>query len=74
MDPKEGTRSGRFPFRECIAVNEPRASLALPRFEGDVIIFPWIGWREPTMDISPQLVTCQTISAFPGSNANVWSH
>ena len=43
MNPEERARSRFFPFREYGAVNEPRPGVFVPRFAGDVVIFPWIG-------------------------------
>ena len=72
VDPQEGTRSRCFPFRERVALKEPCCCTAVPQSEGVIVIFPWIRGREPSSNISPQLVTCPRISALPDSNGNAW--
>ena len=49
-------------------MDEPFCGPSLARVAGNVVIFPWIRWREPTLNILPQLVTCQTISVFSVRN------
>jgi len=71
MDPQKRILPRFFPFRECGTANEPHSGLAVPHFAGDVVIFPGIRRREPFLNITPQLVTCQTISARPRGDANV---
>jgi len=72
VDPQEGARSRCFPFRERVPLNKPRRCAVVPQSEGVIVIFPWIRGREPSSNISPQLVTCQTVSALPDSHNNVW--
>lgn len=40
MDPEERARSRFLPCREYGAIDEPHSCLAVPRFAGDIEIFP----------------------------------
>jgi hypothetical protein len=40
------------------------------RFAGNVVIFPWVGWREPTPHVLLQAVTYQTIMVNSGKSSN----
>ncbi len=71
MDPEEGTWWGRFPFRERLAMNEPRPRPCVVRFPGNMVILPWIWRREPTANILLQLVTCHIINVISGGNGSV---
>jgi hypothetical protein len=70
MDPQQGTPSGCFPIRESVAINKPDPGVSLPRFEGDVVVFPGIRWIEPIMNLSLQVVTCHMVSALISSDFN----
>jgi hypothetical protein len=70
MDPQQGALSGYFPFGESVAINKPYPGVSLPRFEGDVVVFPGIRWIEPIMDVSLQAVTCHMVSALISSDVN----
>jgi hypothetical protein len=71
MDPQKGIRFGCFPLPERVALKKPRPSPMLPQLAGDVVILPWIRGGEPTLNISPQFVTCGTISLIPVCNGKV---
>ena len=71
MNPKKSVRPGRLPFGECLALNKPCGSLAVSRFARDVVIFPWIGRRDPTSNVPLQFITCPTISEFPFRGGNI---
>jgi hypothetical protein len=43
----------------------------MPQRAGDVVIFPRVRWREPSLNVFTELVTCQTASVSPVSNDNV---
>jgi hypothetical protein len=69
--PEKRARSRRFPFGERAAVDEPRPSLAVPRFATGVVIFPWIWGSKPTSNLTQQFVACQLGSVLPSINANM---
>jgi hypothetical protein len=71
VNPKKRIRPRHLPFGEGLALNEPCGSLAVSRFARDVVIFPWIGRREPTSNMLLQLITCQTISGLSFDGGNV---
>ena len=41
------------------------------RFAGKVVVFPWVGWGEPTPYVLLQVVTYQTVMVNSGSNSNL---
>src|SRR5579863_5755352 len=45
-------------------MDKPRGRPCVPRSAGNVVIFPGIRRREPTLHISLQLVACQTPQYF----------
>jgi hypothetical protein len=74
VNPKKGIRPGLLPFGKRLTMNEPCRSLAVPTFAGDVVIFPWIGRRDPFSNLPLQFIifiTCQTISAPSSGGGNV---
>ena len=52
-------------------MGEPRGGPFVAQSEGNVVIFPWIRRREPTLNIFLQFVACETISVFPERDGNV---
>jgi hypothetical protein len=71
VDPKEGTWSRQFPFRECITLNEPICGPVVPRSAGNVVIFPWIRRGEPASNVILQLIACQIISEIHITSSTV---
>jgi hypothetical protein len=71
MNPKMRTYFGPLPFREGVALDEPRRSPRVPQFACNFVIYQWIWRREPASDILLQFVTCQTISVISASNREI---
>jgi hypothetical protein len=44
MNPQKRTCFGPLPFRERIALDEPRRSPRVPQFAGNFVIYRWIWW------------------------------
>jgi hypothetical protein len=55
-------------------MNEPRRGPFMMQFAGSVVIFPWIGGRQPMVNILLQYVTCKAIAVISGRNGNVGYH
>jgi hypothetical protein len=73
MNPQKGAPlAGGLPFREGITLNnKPCCRPSVSQVASNVVTFPWIKRSEPYSNIVLQLVTYQTMSAFPVSIDNM---
>ena len=62
MDPHKRTR--RFPTHEGTALLEPRGRALVMYFEGDILVYPRIRGRQPTVKVVLELVTYEVVSVY----------
>ena len=61
MNPQKG--SSRFPFCQCVALQEPCSSSTVSCFPNEVVIHRRVRRREPALNVASQLVTYKTLSS-----------